>query len=133
MSKNRRIYNEIENGINYTVFECLYYYYLNKFESESGLKCDNPNIKIIVNDGETNDLFDFEKGIYRVEIYYYYEFVSHNLYGPSFIRYLNTKFDGTLEKICETYSIYGKTYNYKDWMIKRNYYLRKEKLLRLKN
>ena len=109
----KKHYKSIENGVEYTIIESDDCKDLNDCHN---VKCKIPGyIKIVIEDGR-NETFYFYNNIE-------YNFcVMHNLYGPSWSRLLCK----------DKYYIFDIQYEYNDWIIKRNYYLRKEKLLEIK-
>ena len=110
--RKKKEYKAIENGIEYLVVESYGYYYLNKYHSERNY--DETYIKFIIN-------FDKMK-----EEIYLMNNMDHNIYGPSFIRYLGNNL------IAQSYALYGKHFNnYEDWLKENTKLSRKLKLKQL--
>lgn len=102
-----KIYKQVENNIEYEVFESDNYHFLNKAKTKN-----IPYSKYIIN---------FADG-HLVEVLYLKNNFNHNFYGPAFTRHLDT----TL--ISSSYYIYDIKYSFENWKKLNIKLSRKEKL-----
>ena len=122
----KKIYNIIENYINYLVIEsdndnddfAIYHNIINNFWYKIPKKYHNSkDIKFITNNG------------YHTKTFYTHNKIEHNIYGASFsVRNNSTGF------YYNSYRIYGEKYdNMTEWSKKRTIILRAKKIQKLNN
>jgi len=118
----KKKYKSIENGIEYTVIEdtsCA-----DLVKCESGTSEIPGYIKIIIVDGRDETFYFYNDIDYKI-LYENKEYnfcVMHNVYGPSWSRFMCK----------DKYYILGREYEYKDWLIKSKKFIRRYKLSKIK-
>lgn len=117
------IHTQIENGIEYLVFESKNYYYMNRYQSKNKLPRKYKKYKYTKYVISRDNMFDVE---------YYYENLLHNIYNEAVSRYIFYDDIDKYVKLCTGYYIYGEQYNNKEaWKKDSNIILRKNKLKKL--
>lgn len=126
----KKEYKIIENGIEYLVVETNNYYHLNVYLHDKNYS--ETYIKFIIDLRSTipkrSSVPSWSVvGGEMIEVYYYKNGLEHNIYGPSFARYVQSNL------VVRSYSLYGKTFkNEEDWKKENIIYQRTEKLKKLK-
>lgn len=113
------IYEKVENGIEYLVFQANNYSYMNKYRDKNKMPWRYRKYK------NTKYLI---YSYYTLEEYYFYDNLNHNLYDFAHRRYYYDEFNDKWFPIINEYYIYGEKYKFEDWNNLRNRILRIKKI-----